>query len=72
MTAVAGFDYFIRTSDSATSVDRLVLWVLFVSQGSVADFRGDLQTDFGKVSVCQGIGSFDVREAERSGANENH
>jgi hypothetical protein len=52
MTAVAGFDYFIRTSDSATSVDRLVLWGLFVSQGSVADFRGDLQTDFGKVSVC--------------------
>ncbi|MEZ6133804.1 MAG: hypothetical protein R3C53_02730 [Pirellulaceae bacterium] len=72
MTAVAGFDYFIRTSDSATSVDRLVLWGLLFSKGSLADSLGDLQTDFGKVSVCQRIGPLDVCAAERSWANEYH
>ncbi|MEZ6138902.1 MAG: hypothetical protein R3C53_28790, partial [Pirellulaceae bacterium] len=48
----------------ATSVDRLVLWGSLVSRGSLADSRGKVQTDFGKVSVCQRIGSFDVRAAE--------
>ncbi|MEZ6138723.1 MAG: hypothetical protein R3C53_27880 [Pirellulaceae bacterium] len=66
MTAVAGFDYFIRTSDSATSVDRLVLWGSLVAKSSLADSRGIVQTDFGKVSVCQRIGQFDVCAAEKS------
>ncbi|MEZ6137976.1 MAG: hypothetical protein R3C53_24090, partial [Pirellulaceae bacterium] len=37
---------------------------LLVAKGSLPDSRGILQTDFGKVSVCQRIGPFDVCGAE--------